>query len=356
MGRVEQDHRTPDGAGPSQRGGSLATVIVAALAGLGIAVAKAVAGAVSGSGALLAEAAHSVADAVTGLLTAFEARRERPAEAARPDGHDDERRHGGERRHDEEHRHGGERGHGDEHRHGNEPHIPAALGTVALFVAAAVFALDEGIRTLAAGGEPGDPAVAYVVLAVALLPAAWSLRAAVRQVRAGAARFRVPVRDYLRHTPDTAERSAVLRDAAAVAGLLLAAAGLLGGRLTGSAGWDGAASVLIGLLLLTVAWESARGRPATPAGGSLPPEMRDAVRDELLELSHVLGVLELVTVVQGPGEVLVAAKVDFTDYATAEEIEWACEDAERALRTRFPAIARVFLDPTPGPYQRRPER
>ncbi|WP_432095462.1 cation transporter [Streptomyces sp. bgisy100] len=332
MGRVEQDHRTPDGAGPSQRGGSLATVIVAALAGLGIAVAKAVAGAVSGSGAMLAEAAHSVADAVTGLLTAFEGRRERPAEAARPDGD------------------------GEERRHGDGHHIPAALGTVALFVAAAVFALDEGIRTLAAGGEPGDPAVSYVVLAAALLPAAWSLRAAVRQVRAGAARFRMPVRDYLRHTPDTAERSAVLRDAAAVAGLLLAALGLLGGRLTGSAEWDGAASVLIGLLLLAVAGESARGRLTAPAGGSLPPEMRDAVRDELLELSHVLGVLELVTVVQGPGEVLVAAKVDFTDYATAEEIEWACEDAERALRTRFPAIARVFLDPTPGPYQRRPER
>ncbi|MFF3763019.1 cation transporter [Streptomyces sp. NPDC001922] len=336
MGRVEQEHRTPDGAGPPQRGGSLATVIVAALAALGIAAAKAVAGAVSGSGALLAEAAHSVADAVTGLLTALEDRRGRPAGAARPDGH-------------------GPDGQGDEGRHGDERRVPA-LASVALFVAAAVFALDEGIRTLAAGGEPGDPAVAYVVLAVAVLPAAWSLRAAVRQVRAGAARFRVPVRDYLRHTPDTAERFAVLRDAAAVAGLLLAALGLLGGRLTGSAGWDGAASVLIGLLLLAVAWESARGRPATPAGRSLPPEMRDAVRDELLELSHVLGVLELVTVVQAPGEVLVAAKVDFTDYATAEEIEWACEDAERALRTRFPAIARVFLDPTPGPYQRRPER
>ncbi|GGN54247.1 hypothetical protein GCM10011579_013120 [Streptomyces albiflavescens] len=58
---------------------------------------------------------------------------------------------------------------------------------------------------------------------------------------------------------------------------------------------------------------------------------------------------------QGPREALVAAKVDFRDVSTAAQIEWACEQAEQRLREAFPAVSRVYLDPTPGFAQRRTE-
>ena len=56
----------------------------------------------------------------------------------------------------------------------------------------------------------------------------------------------------------------------------------------------------------------------------------------------------LLTMQLGPGEVLVAAKVDFEDEVTGGEIEAASDEAERRLRTRYPAIRYVFLDPTRG--------
>ncbi|GAA3098029.1 cation diffusion facilitator family transporter [Streptomyces rectiviolaceus] len=312
---------------PSEGSGeSTFTVIVAAVANLGIAVAKAVAGVISGSSAMLSEAAHSLADTVTEvlLLTALK-RSEKPADEDHPLGY------------------------------GPERYIWAMLAAVATFVGGAVFSIYDGIHTLVAGEELGDPLISYIVLAVAFLLEGYSLRTGVRQARGEAARFETSFGRYLRYTPDTAVKAVVLEDAAALTGLVLAVGGLLGGQLTGSGVWDGVASLCIGALLLYVAWVLGRSNAQLLIGCPLPKPMRKEIRDVLLASEHVEAVLELTTLLQGPREALVAAKVDFRDASTAAEIEWACEQAERRLRERFPGVRRVYLDPTPGYAQRREE-
>lgn len=176
-----------------------------------------------------------------------------------------------------------------------------------------------------------------------------------KRARGEAARFDASFKRYLRYTPDTAVKAVVLEDSAALVGLVLAAGGLLGGQLTGSGVWDGIASLCIGLLLLYVAWVLGRSNAELLIGRPLPKAMRDRIREELLAVEHIEAVLELTTLVQGPREALVAAKVDFRDVSTAAQIEWACEQAEQRLREAFPAVSRVYLDPTPGYAQRRAE-
>ncbi|MEV6328434.1 cation diffusion facilitator family transporter [Streptomyces sp. NPDC051909] len=300
-------------------GESTSTVIVAAVANLGIAAAKAVAGVISGSSAMLSEAAHSVADTVTeGMLLTALRRGSRPADEDHPLGHAGER------------------------------YVWALLAAVATFVGGAVFSFYDGIHTLVQGEEPGDPLVSYIVLGIAAVLEGFSLRTAIRQVSAEAERAAAPFSRYLRLTPDTTVKAVVMEDSAALAGLMLAAGGLLGGQITGSGVWDGVASILIGCLLVYVAWVLGRSNAELLVGRALPPRMRDAVREELLAVDHVVSVLDLTTLIQGPEEVLVAAKVDFRDVASAEQVELACEDAERRLRARYPSIRRVYLDPTPG--------
>ncbi|MCM2392147.1 cation diffusion facilitator family transporter [Streptomyces albipurpureus] len=295
------------------------TVIVAATANLGIAVAKAIAGIISGSSAMLSEAAHSVADTVTELLllTALK-RSERPADEDHPLGY------------------------------GPERYVWALLASVATFVGGAVFAIYDGIHTLTHGEELGDPLISYIVLAIAFLLEGFSLRTGVRQVRAEAALLDTSASHYFRATPDTAVKAVVMEDTAALIGLLLAAGGLLGAQLSGSGVFDGVASILIGLLLVYVAWELGRSNAQFLIGRALPRRMRDAVVDEILTVPHIVAVLELTTLIQGPKEILIAAKVDFRDASSARQVEWACEEAEEQLRERFPAIRRVYLDPTPG--------
>ncbi|MFF3458095.1 cation diffusion facilitator family transporter [Streptomyces sp. NPDC002730] len=310
---------------PAGTGESTFTVIFTAVANLGIAVAKAVAGTISGSSAMLSEAAHSVADTVTELLLLTALKRSaKPADEDHPRGY------------------------------GPERYVWALLASVATFVGGAVFSVYDGIHTLTHSAEPGDPLVSYIVLGVAFLLAGHSLRTGIRQFRAEAARPAAPVGRSLRLTPDTTVKTVVLEDTAALAGLLLAAGGLLGGQLTGSGVWDGVASVLIGVLLVYVAWVLGRGNAQLLIGRPLPEPMREAVREEILTVPHIVDVLELTTLVQGPAEILIAAKVDFRDASSARQIEWACEEAEEQLRERFPAIRRVYLDPTPGLGQERP--
>lgn len=316
MGTPREHSDTGDVA---QSGESRGTVLIAAAANLTIAVAKAAGGIISGSSAMFSEAAHSVADTVTEimLLTALE-RSTKPADEDHPLGYARER------------------------------YVWAILASVATFVGGAVFSLYEGIRTLTGGEKAGDPFVSYLVLGVAFLLEGSSLLRGLRQVRGEAVRASRPLRPYLRNTPDTTVKAVVMEDSAALVGLTLAAGGLLGGQLTGSGVWDGIASILIGILLVYVAWVLGRSNATLLIGRSLPRGMRESVRSELLALPMVEGVLDLVTLVQGPEDVLIAAKIDFRDVATATEVTRACEEAERALRTRFPAIQRVYLDPTPS--------
>ncbi|GGS80329.1 cation diffusion facilitator transporter [Streptomyces tanashiensis] len=298
-------------------------MIVAAVANLGIAAAKVVAGIVSGSSAMLSEAAHSVADTVTEamLLTALK-RSEKPADEDHPVGYAGER------------------------------YVWALLAAVATFVGGAVFSVYDGIHTLTHGEEVGDPTISYIVLGIAFVLEGFSLRTGIKQVRAEAERMKAPFARYLRLTADTTVKAVVMEDSAALAGLMLAAGGLLGVQITGSDVWDGVASILIGLLLVYVAWVLGRSNAELLIGRPAPRRMRGGIREELLSVPHIIDVLDLITLIQGPGEILVAAKIDFRDVSSAEQVEWACEDAESQLRERFPAIRRVYLDPTPGVAQR----
>ncbi|MEU6405838.1 cation diffusion facilitator family transporter [Streptomyces sp. NPDC046985] len=311
------DARVGSLSGPGA-GGTTATVIVAAAANFGVALAKAVAGVLSGSSAMLAEAGHSVADTLTEVLLLTSLKR-------------------GTKAADEDHPLG----------HGAERYIWALLASVATFVGGGVFALYDGVRALTHERTPGDPLVSYLVLAVAFVLEGLSLRTGLRQATGRARHFRVPILRYLQHTPDTAVKAVVMEDSAALVGLALAALGLLGGQLTHSGVWDGVASVLIGVLLIVVAVVLGSANAQLLVGRALPPPMRAAVRRELLAVRHIEAVMELTTLVQGPGEILIAAKVDFRDLSTSDQIEWACEEAESRLRALIPAVRRVYLDPTP---------
>ncbi|GAA2705520.1 cation diffusion facilitator family transporter [Micromonospora olivasterospora] len=301
------------------RSESVGTVMVAGAANLAIALAKLVAGLISGSAAMLSEAAHSVADTTTEVLLYLALRRgARPADVRHPFGY------------------------------GKESYVWAFLAALFTFVAGAGFAITHGVTTILVHQHSGHYFVSYVVLAVSFLIETVSLGRAVRQIRREARRWRTTARRFLRLTPDTTVKAVFLEDTAALIGILLAGIGVALSQLTGDELYDGLASIAIGLLLLVLAIVLAKANISLLVGRSIPERLRHEVEQELAALPTVDRIDTLLTMQLGPEDILVAAKVDFHDDVTGADIETAADEAERRLTERYPEIAYVFLDPTPS--------
>ncbi|GAA3341271.1 cation diffusion facilitator family transporter [Amorphoplanes nipponensis] len=309
----------PGAAGEEQGSESVGTVIVAGLANLAIAAAKLVAGLLSGSAAMLSEAAHSLADTVTEVFLFVALRR-------------------GTKEPDEEHPFG----------YGKESFVWAFIAAVFTFVGGAGFSIYHGVTTIMSGEHSGNFLVSYIVLAVSFVAEGVSFLKAQRQVTGESRRWNVSRRRFLRATSDTTVKAVYFEDSAALIGLILAAAGIALSQLTGSELWDGLASIAIGLLLLVVATVLARANVSLLVGRAVPRRIHNQIADDLAGIPVVTAVPTLLTMQLGPGVILVAAKVDFHDDVSGGEIEAASDEAERRLRARYPAIRYVFLDPTRG--------
>jgi cation diffusion facilitator family transporter len=296
---------------------STSTVLLAGGANLLIAVAKTIGGLVSGSTAMLAEAAHSVADTLNQvfLLTALR-KSHKPADAQHPFGY------------------------------GMERYFWSLLAAVGIFVLGAGFSIYEGIGAILEPEEVSGLLIPYVVLGTSFVFESVSWLKAVRQVHGEAERAGRSTVRHLRETTDPAVKTVAFEDTAALIGIVLAAVGVTLHVVTGQGFWDGAASVAIGVLLIGVAFALGRENKDMLIGQAVPQALQDGIREEILSSDGVDDVVELLTMRLAPDEVLVAARVDLDDSATGDALERFAADVDRLIRRRFPEVRHVFLDPT----------
>jgi divalent metal cation (Fe/Co/Zn/Cd) transporter len=80
-------------------------------------------------------------------------------------------------------------------------------------------------------------------------------------------------------------------------------------------------------------------------GERADPEIEDQVRIAAKEDPRILEVLRLITVQQGPGEVLIAAKLRFEETLTAREVTESINAFEDRVRKREPEVKWQFIEP-----------
>ncbi|GAA4601289.1 cation diffusion facilitator family transporter [Actinoallomurus liliacearum] len=293
------------------------TVLVAGAANLVVAATKLAAGLISGSSAMLAEAAHSLADTLNQafLLTSLR-KSNRPPDRDHPFGY------------------------------GQERYFWSLLAAFGIFVAGAGFSVFEGILAMLRPHGHEDPLIAYIVLAVSFVAEGISFARAVHQMRQEAEHQGREVLDHVRRSPDMTVKAALFEDTAAVIGLVLAGGGLLLTQLTGSSVWDGAASVAVGVLLIVVAYRLGRDSRDMLIGHAADPDEQRLIAEEINATEGVDDVAELLTMRLGPDHLLIAARASFVDDITAEEVEDMAEDIDRRVGERLSVTPHVFIDPT----------
>ncbi|MGI8606718.1 MAG: cation diffusion facilitator family transporter [Gaiellaceae bacterium] len=300
-----------DGGG---HGGSTAAIAAAFLANLGIAIAKFVGFVLTGSSALLAESVHSVADASNqGLLVLGGRRARREPTPLHPFGY------------------------------GRARYFWAFVVAVVLFSLGGLFSIYEGYKKISDPHEITSPAVAFAILAVAIVFEAFALRTAVRHAqpeRRGRSWWR-----YFRTSRSPELPVLLLEDSGALIGLVLAGTGIALALVTGNPLFDGLGTLAIGVLLLVIAIVLAIEMKSLLIGEAASPEMIRSITAEIERGSEVRGVIHMLTQHLGPDELLVAARVEFDPALSVGELTGAIDSCESRVRSAVPIARVIYLEP-----------
>ncbi len=297
----------------SAGGGSKA--IVAALgANLAIAVAKLVGFLVTGSSALLAESAHSVADSGNQVLLLVGGRR-----AAREA--------------DERHPFG----------YGRERYFYSFVVALVLFSIGGLFSLYEGNHKLHQPEPLNRPLVGIAILVFAVVAESFSFRTALRESRPG--KGDMSWWAFIRHAKSPELPVVLLEDFAALIGLLLALVGVVLSVLLDAPVWDAVGTLGIGVLLLAVAVVLAVEMKGLLLGESASREAVDAIRSALVDGASITRVIHLKTLHLGPDELLVAAKVAVAPGLGLPAVARAIDEAEARVRRVEPLARTMYLEP-----------
>jgi len=294
--------------------GSTRAVITALGANLGIAVAKFVAAAITGSTSMLAEGVHSVADSGNQVLLLIGGKRARQAPSAlHPFGYARAR------------------------------YIYAFLVAIVLFSLGGLYALYEGYHKIVDPHPLTSPLVAVAVLVIAIALEGFALRTAVRE--ANRTRGQRDWLQFVRRARSPELPVLLLEDSGALVGLTLALLGVGLSVLTGNGIFDGIASLCIGLLLAAIAVLLAREITSLLIGEAAVPEQVNKIHSAILATPGVDQVIHLRTVHLGPDDLLVAAKIGVPADAEGEDIAATINAAEARIREVLPIARIIYLEP-----------
>jgi len=291
-------------------------------ANISIAATKFFVAGITGSSAMLSEGVHSSVDTFNGILLLVGIRlSQRPATPEHPFGH------------------------------GKELYFWSLIVAVLIFGLGGGVSVFEGIQHIRHPEPLRDPGWNYVVLAMAALFEGCSFAIALRQFRKQAGT--TPFWEAIHRSKDPTTYTVLAEDAAALLGLAIAALGIALSHGLDLPELDGAASLLIGVLLAGVAvlltWESR----SLLIGEGIRPETAQAIRRIALAQPGVRDVGRVLSMYVGPDDALVTMDLDFDEGTGASDAAAAIADVERQVRSEFPMIKRLFVESGSAPWAQR---
>ena len=289
-------------------------VIYAALVGnLLIAVTKFGAAVVTGSSAMLSEAVHSIVDTGNqGLLLYGLRRAQRPPDEAHPYGY------------------------------GMELYFWTFVVAILIFGLGAGVSVYEGVQKLLHPHPVTNPAVSYIVLAVAMVFEAVAWTIAFREFRKQ--KGRGGYIDAIRDSKDPAVFTVLFEDSAAMAGLIFAFAGVRAAELLEMPALDGIAAICIGAILAIVAALLAYEAKGLLIGEAATPAVLRGIRKIIDEEAGILHLNEILTMHLGPQDVLLNLSLDFSDKLSSREVEESISRMEISVKKAYPEVTRVFIE------------
>ncbi len=285
----------------------------AMLANLAIVIAKMIAAGMTGSSAMLSEGIHSLVDTGNGglLLLGLQMSR-RPADELHPFGY------------------------------GRELYFWTMVVALAVFALGGGVSLYEGILHLIRPQHLDHVRATYIVLGCSALFEGSSLLVAFHEFRK--VNPQISLLQAIRRSKDPASFSVLFEDSAAVLGVAIAAAAIYLGQHYGIAWLDGAASVLIGVLLMFVAILLGAKTKALLIGEGLDKKALHTICEMAASIPGVERSGYPFTTFFGPHDALLAMTVQFQRGVSSRQVELSVDRIEERVRAQYPEIKHIFLE------------
>ncbi len=289
-------------------------VIYAALIGNGlIAVTKFIAAAITGSSAMLSEGIHSLVDTGNQVLLLFGLKRaKKPPSKRFPFGH------------------------------GKEIYFYSFVVAILIFGVGAGISIYEGILHLLHPREITKPMINYMVLGIAMIFESVPLYIAFKEFRI--AKGNRGYIEAIKKGKDPTLFVVLFEDTAAMLGLAVAFVGIYLAKATGILYFDGASSIVIGLILAVTAGVLAYETKGLLIGESANEEVVKGIREIVFKFPSVERVNEVLTMHMGPEYILVNLSVEFNDAIRIEQIESVIAKIDKDIKQKFTRVKRVFIE------------
>ncbi|MGK2380802.1 MULTISPECIES: cation diffusion facilitator family transporter [Gordonia] len=294
-------------------GDSMLTVVIAFVMNVLIAIAKTIAAAITGSASMLAESAHSWADAGNEVFLLIAERR-------------------GSRGRDERHPFG----------YGRETYIWSLFAGFGLFAVGAAVSVMHGITSLTEPEPDANYLIGYLVLAISAVLEGVSFAQSIRQARVAGERFAIHPLRFLNRTSNTTLRAVFFEDAAALTGLAIAALGMALHQITGSAVWDAIGSILVGTLLGVIAIFLIKRNSEFLLGQTAMPRTRSSILRKMLEHPDIERITYLHIEYVGPMQYYLVAAVDMVGDLAEHELAERLRRVEREIEAHEPIVEAVL--------------
>lgn len=300
----------------SASGGNRA-IVAAFLANVGVALAKFVAWALSGSASMLAEAIHSVADSGNQLLLLLGRRKAQ---------HDPDRAH--------------------PFGYGRERYVYAFVVSIILFSVGGLFAIYEGVEKLANPHEIDETWwwLPLVVLVIAIGLESFSLRTAVRESNVIREKGQSWV-SFIRRSKAPELPVVLLEDAGALTGLTFALLGVGLTLITGNPVFDAIGTVMIGVLLVLIAIVLGIETKSLLVGEGATRADYDRIVDAINAGDEIEKIIHMKTLYLGPDELMVAAKIALSADKPLREAADDINSIEARIREAVPVARVIYIEP-----------
>jgi cation diffusion facilitator family transporter len=223
--------------------------------------------------------------------------------------------------------------------YGRELYFWSLIVAVSIFAFGGGISIYEGVTRLRHPVPVENPNLNYVVLAASFVfeGTSWMFGwAAFRKVRK-----KRTVVDTILSTKDPSTIAVIIEDSSAIIGLLIAFVGTTLAHLLQADYFDGIASILVGVLMVTVALVLGYKSKELIIGEAIDDEMLDGIRAIVESVPGVTAMKDTDSIYIGPHDIYVSIGLQYEDNLSAAEMRKARRRIQKEVKQKYRDITRL---------------